>query len=178
MQLVQKDHREIKETEMSCRRIFAVLMAGLLVAGSAFAGGKKIKRSELPPVVERTLQLASQRAEVKHLSLENKNGQIYYKANMKVDGHSKEVFINPNGDVLRVKEDFPVDRLPAKVKAGIEAKAGFLGHIAEVESITKNDRLVAYEARVERPIFFVPGVSVVNSTVQVGPNGNILDHKE
>jgi hypothetical protein len=163
---------------MMHRRIIALLITGLLVAGSAFARGKKINRSELPPVVQRTLQLVSQGAEVKHLSQENNDGQIYYKVNMKADGHSKEVLINPNGDVLRVKEKFPVDRLPVEVKAGIEAKGGFLGHIAEVESITKNDRLVAYEARVERPIFFVPGVSVVNSTVQVGPDGNTLDHKE
>jgi hypothetical protein len=169
---------QLKETEMTYRRIIALLITGLLVAGSAFARGKKINRSELPAAVERTLQLESQGAEVKHLSQENKNGQIYYKAKMKMDGRSKEVLINANGDVLKVKEKVSVDRLPTEVKAGIEAKAGFLGHIAEVESITKNDRLVAYEARVERPVFFVPGVSVVSSIVQVGPDGKNLDHKE
>jgi hypothetical protein len=72
---------------MSYRRSFAILMAGLLVAGSAFARGKKINRSELPAAVERTLQLNSQGAAVKHLSQENENGQIYYKAKMKVDSH-------------------------------------------------------------------------------------------
>lgn len=152
-------------------------MVALLFTGSAFARGKKINRSELPAAVERTLQLQSQGAAVKHLSQENENGQIYYKANRKADGHSKEVFINANGDVLKVREKVPVNTLPAEVKAGIEAKAGFLGNIAEVESITINDRLVAYEARVERPIFFVPGVSVVSSTVQVTPDGT-LEHKK
>ena len=53
-----------------------------------------------------------------------------------------------------------------------------IGKIAEVESITKNDKLVAYEARVEKPVFFVPGVSVVSSTVQVGPDGKRVNHKE
>ena len=163
---------------MSYRRIFAVLIAELLLAGSAFARGKKINRSELPAAVERTLQLQSQGAAVKHLSQENENGQICYKAKMKVDGRSKEALINANGDVLKVKEKVPVNTLPAEVKAGIEAKAGFLGTIAEVESITINDRLVAYEARVERPIFFVPGVSVVSSTVQVTRDRKTLDHKK
>jgi hypothetical protein len=163
---------------MTHRRTIALLITGLLVAGSAFARGKKIDRSELPAAVETTLQLKSQGAAVKHLSQENENGQIYYKAKMKVDGRSKEVRINANGDVLRVAQQLPVDRLPAEVKAGIEARAGFLGSIAEVESITINERLVAYQARVERPIFFVPGVSVVSSTVQVAPDGKTLDHKK
>jgi hypothetical protein len=57
-------------------------------------------------------------------------------------------------------------------------RAGFLGHIAEVKSITINDRLVAYQARVERPVFFVPGMSVISSTVQVAADGKKLDHKE
>jgi hypothetical protein len=53
-----------------------------------------------------------------------------------------------------------------------------LGHIAEVKSITINDRLVAYEARVERPVFFVPGLAVVSYTVEVAADGKKLDHKE
>jgi hypothetical protein len=112
------------------------------------------------------------------LSQENENGQIYYKAKMKVDKRSKDVLIDANGDVLRVGEQVPVDRLPAEVKAGIKAKAGFLGRIAEVESITKNDRLVAYEARVEKPIWIVNGLVMMPSKVQVGPDGKKLDHKE
>jgi hypothetical protein len=169
---------QLKETDMSYRRIFAVLMAGLLVAGSTFARGKKINRSELPAAVETALQLESHGAEVKHLSQENQNGQIFYKAKMKVDGRNKEVLINANGDVLRAKEKVPMDTLPAEVRAEIEARKGFLGHIAEVDSITKNYRLVAYEARIEKPVFFVPGLAVMSSTVQVPADGKRLDHKE
>jgi hypothetical protein len=169
---------QFKETEMTYRRIAALLIAGLLVAGSAFAREKKLNRSELPAAVETALQLESQGTEVKHLSQENENGQIFYKAKMKVDGRSKEVLINANGDVLRAKEKVPIDRIPAEVRAEIEARAGFLGHIAEVDSITKNYRLVAYEARVEKPVFFVPGLAVVSSTVQVAADGKKLDHKE
>jgi hypothetical protein len=71
-----------------------------------------------------------------------------------------------------------VDRLPIEVKARIEGKAGFLGRIAEVESMTINERLVAYEARVERPVFFVPGMSVISSTVQAAADRKKLDRKE
>ena len=46
---------------MSYRWIFAVLVAGLFVAGSAFARGKKIDRSELPPAVERGVAVTEPR---------------------------------------------------------------------------------------------------------------------
>lgn len=98
-----------------------------------------------------------------------------------MDGHSKDVLIDANADVLKVKEQVPVDRLPADVKAGIKRKARFLDRIAKVESITKKDQLVAYEARIEKPIFFFlggPGVFMLPSTVQVGPDGKPLDNKE
>jgi hypothetical protein len=164
---------QLKETEMSYRRIFAVLMAGLLITGSAFARGRKIERSELPAAVERTLQSESQGAAVKGLSIEN-DGQIHYKAKLKVDGHSKEVLINPNGDVLMVKEQVPVKALPPEVKAGLKAKAGFFGfagRIDKVESITRNGRLEGYEARVDTPVPFVAGMSSQSHTVRVDPDG-------
>jgi hypothetical protein len=157
---------------MTYRRMITILITGLLVTGSGFARGKKINRSELPPAVERTFQSETQGATVKRLSQEDRRGQIYYEAKMSVDGHSKDVLIDANGDVLRVKEQVAVGRLPADVKAGLKAKAGFLGRIAKVESITKKDKLVAYEAEVEKPVFFVPGVTVIKSKVQVDPDGN------
>jgi hypothetical protein len=163
---------------MMHRRIIAVLISGLLVAGNALAWGRKIDRSELPAAVETSLQSESEGAEVRHLSKIDENGQIFYKANMKVHGHSKEVLIKANGGVLRVKENVPLDTLPAEVRAEIEARTGFLGHIAEVDSITNNYRLVAYEARVDNPVFFVPNLAVVSSTVQVAVDGRKPDHKE
>jgi hypothetical protein len=160
---------------MSYRRIFAVLVAGLFVAGSAFARGKKIERSELPAAVEKALQSQSQGATIKRVSLENNHGQIYYEAKMKVDGHSKEVLINPDGDVLMVKEQVPVNSIPPEVKARLKAKAGFfgpIGRIDKVETITKNGRLEGYEARVDTPVPFVTGMSSASHIVRVDPQGN------
>jgi hypothetical protein len=163
---------------MMHRRIIAVLTTGLLVAGNAFAWGRKIDRSELPAAVETSLRLESEGAEVRHLSQIDENGQILYMAKMNVHGHSKEVLIRADGGVLRAKERVPLDTLPAEVRAELEARVGFLGHIAEVDSITNNYRLVAYEARVDNPVFFVPNLAMVSSTVQVAVDGRKLDHKE
>ena len=168
---------------MNYRRMIGILVAGMLVAGWALARGRKIKRSELPPAVETTLEAEVQGATVKRLSQENEHGRLYYKANLKVDGHSKEFLIKADGHVLMVKEQVPVDSLPSEVKTALKKKAGFLGslgRIDHVEAITRNDRLEGYEARVDKPVLFIPGagVSVSSSTVRVGPDGKQLDKKE
>jgi hypothetical protein len=70
---------------------------------------------------------------------------------------------------VEVEEQVELDRLPADVKAGLTAKAG-KGTIKKVESITKHDKLVAYEAQVM--------TDGKRSEVQVGPDGKPLDHEE
>ena len=55
------------------------------------------------------------------------------------------------------------------VKAGLTAKASG-GRILKVESLTKNGKVVAYEARVE--------TSGKKSEIQVGPDGKALGHEE
>jgi hypothetical protein len=62
-----------------------------------------------------------------------------------------------------------MDALPAEIKAGLQAKAG-KGRITKVESITKKEKLVAYEAQVM--------TDGKKSEVQVGPEGKPLDHEE
>jgi len=74
---------------MSCRRIFAVLMAGLLVAGSAFARGKKIDRSELPAAVETALQLESQGGAVKHCEKAQQRSAVDFRRRRSYPSNSK-----------------------------------------------------------------------------------------
>ena len=130
---------------------------------------KKIKRSELPPPVEKTVALQSAGATVRGFSREEERGKLYYEAEMTVHGHSKDVLIAPDGTVVEVEEELAFDSLSPEVKSGLQAKGGS-GKIKKVESITKHDKLVAYEA------------VVVNhgkkSEVQVGPDGKPLDHAE
>ena len=145
-----------------------VLVAGLIFAASAGAQEKKIKRADLPPAVEKTVAAQSAGATVRGFSQEKEKGQIYYEAEMTVNGHSKDVLIDPNGAVVEVEEEVAVDTLPAAVKAGLQSKAGS-GKIVKVESLTKHDKLVAYEAQVN--------TNGKKSEVQVGPDGKPLDHE-
>jgi uncharacterized membrane protein YkoI len=149
--------------------IAVVITAVLLGAGITSAQEKKIKRSDLPPVVEKTVVAQSSGATIVAFSTEKENGQTFYEAEMTVNGHSKDVLIDATGAVVEVEEQVAPDTLPADVKAGLAAKVG-KGKILKVESIKKHDKLVAYEAKVD--------TNGKKSEVQVGPDGKPLDHEE
>ena len=130
---------------------------------------KHIKRSDLPAAVQKAVDLQAQGATVKGFSQEEENGQTYYEAEMMVNGHGKDVLMDPTGAVVEVEEEVALDSLPAAVKDGLQAKAGG-GKLMKVESLTKHDKLVAYEAQVS--------TGGKKSEVQVGPDGKPLDHEE
>lgn len=154
---------------MSKRQKGVLLITGLLLAGVASAQEKKINRSDLPAAVEKTVVQQSKGATIRGFNEEMENGQTTYEVEMVVNGHSKDVQMDANGAVIEVEEQIDLKALPADVKAGLQAKAGE-GKITKVESITKKDKLVAYEAKV------VTGGK--KSEVQVGPDGKPLDHEE
>ena len=130
---------------------------------------KKIQRSDLPAAVEKTVAAQTQGATVRGFSQEKENGQTYYEAELSVNGHSKDILIDSTGAVAEVEEQVALDSLSSAVKDGLQAKAG-KGKLVKVESITKHDKLVAYEAKVS--------TGGKRSEVQVGPDGKPLDHEE
>jgi hypothetical protein len=145
------------------------LIAALALPTVAPAQEKKIQRAALPPAVEKTVAAQSQGATIKGFSQEVEDGQTLYEAEMTVSGHSKDISIDATGAVVEVEEQVALDSLPAAVKASLAAKAG-AGKIVKVESITKHDKLVAYEAKVQ--------TGTKKSEVQVSPDGKPLDHEE
>jgi uncharacterized membrane protein YkoI len=151
---------------MTARKL--TLFAALL-ATAAFAQEKKIQRADLPPAVEKTVAAQIQGATVKGFSQEVENGQTLYEAELTVSGHSKDISIDATGAIVEIEEQVSLDSLPAAVMAGLEAKAG-AGKIVKVESLTKHDKIVAYEAQVH--------TGSKKSEVQVGPDGKPLDHEE
>ena len=147
---------------------FAVV-AALSLAPIALAQEKKIERKDLPPAVEKTVVAQSQGATIRGFSQEKENGQLNYEAELTVNGHSKDVLIDANGAVVEVEEQVPIDSLPSAVKDALLAKAG-AGKILKVESLTKHDKLVAYEAVVQN--------GNKKKEIQVGPDGEHLAHQE
>jgi hypothetical protein len=151
------------------RIVAGVFVSSMLCVVVTNAQEKKINRSDLPTAVEKTVAAQSQGAAVRGFSQEKENGQTFYEAELMVGGHSKDVLIDANGAVVEIEEQVELDSLPAAVKDGLQAKAG-KGKLLKVESITKHEKLVAYEAKVT--------TGGKRSEVQVGPDGKPLDHEE
>jgi uncharacterized membrane protein YkoI len=154
---------------MKTNLLIAMTAGGLLLAGPASAQEKKIKRSELPPAVEKTVAAQSVGATIRGFSTEQEKGQTLYEVEMTVNGHSKDISMAADGTVLEVEEQVAMASLSGEVKAGLQAKAS-AGKILKIESLTKKGKLVAYEAKIE--------TNGRKSEVQVGPDGKPLDHEE
>ena len=153
------------------RTIAMILIATPLCAVSSAAAEheKKISRSDLPAAVEKTVAAQAQSATIRGFNEEQENGRTYYEAEMTVNGHSKDVLIDPTGAIVEIEEQVEFASLPAAVQSGLQAKAG-AGKLGKVESLTKHDKIVAYEAKVT--------TNGKRSEVQVGPDGKPLDHEE
>jgi uncharacterized membrane protein YkoI len=143
-----------------------LLAASLVVFGSAQASEKKVKMKDLPKAVQHTVHEQSKGAAMVGLSKEVEHGKTYYEVELKVNGHGKDILIDPAGAIVEVEEEVTVASLPPAVRIAIEAKAG-KGRIVKVESITKNNTLVAYEAQVN--------TAGKKSEIKIGPEGKSID---
>jgi hypothetical protein len=154
---------------MTRTAVLIMFAVSIFLTISASSQERTIDRSQLPPAVEAAVAAQSRGATVRGFSEEKEKGQTYYEAKLTVGGHSKDVLMDAQGNVVEIEEQVAIDSLPAAVRDGLRAKAGS-GRLGKVESITKRGKLVAYEARVIR--------DGKKSEIQVGPDGKALDHKE
>jgi uncharacterized membrane protein YkoI len=77
-------------------------MSITIIAGACSAQEKRIKRSDLPAAVEKTVAEVSKGATVRGFNEEKENGKVAYEVEMVVNGNSKDVQIDPNGMVTEV----------------------------------------------------------------------------
>ncbi len=147
----------------------AVFTVSALVLTAAASAEKKVNRSALPPAVEQTVQVQSQGSTIKAFSIDHENGGTQYEVEMISSGHSKDIEIAPDGTLLEVEEQVALDSLPAAVQDALAAKASG-AKITKVESLTKKEKLVAYEAATLK--------GTKKREIQVGPHGEKLAHEE
>ena len=146
----------------------ATLLAATLCISALGLAEKVISRSDLPPAVEKSLQEQLKGATAKGFSVEKEDGRVMYEAQLIVDGHTKDIQFDTSGAIHEVEEEVAFDSLPVEVKASLRARAKN-GKITKVESLTKQDKLVAYEAQVD--------TDGKHSEIQVGPKGERLLHE-
>ncbi len=154
---------------MRSSRLSKLLILALLATAPVFAAEKKIARNQLPAAVQKTAEAQSAGATIHGYSQDREDGKLEYEVEMTFQGHSKDVTIAPDGDLLEVEEQVALDQLPTSVQTALLAKAG-KGSITKVESIMKHGALVAYEAQV--------ATGAKHSEIQVGPAGQKLVHEE
>jgi hypothetical protein len=155
---------------MRCQqKLVGITLTFLSISVLSHAAEKKISKSALPHAVAKTADEQSSGATVRGFSRDMENGQMEYEVEMIVNGHSKDVTIANDGHVMEVEEQVEMNALPATVQHGLKAKVA-QGKITRIESITKHGTIVAYEAQVL--------TAEMHKEIQVGPDGQTLDHEE
>jgi uncharacterized membrane protein YkoI len=151
------------------RNITAALVVGMAMSSVSVAADKKITRAQLPAAVERTVAQQSRGAVIKGFSTEQEASKTVYEMELTVNGHGKDISMDAHGNVLEIEEEVALASVPADVQAGLTKAAG-TGKIVKIESLTKQGKLVAYEADVQS--------GKKRREIQVGPQGQKLAHPE
>ena len=151
------------------RHVFLATACTVAFSLGALAQEKKIEQSSLPPAVQKKVQEESQGATIKGFSTEREHGKKVYEAEMMVNGHTKDIQIAQDGSLNEIEEEVAFDELPTDVQTSLTARAAG-AKITKVESLTKHDKLVAYEAATLR--------GAKKGEIQVGPDGGKLSHEE
>lgn len=141
--------------------------AGMLSAGTALAQEteRPARMKDLPQAVQSTVREQSRGAVVRGLSIETENGQTFYEASLNVKGRIRDLLIDANGAVVEIEEQVTLATLPPAARTEIVKRAGN-GRILNIESITKNKVIVAYEARVR--------IAGKISEIKITPDGKPL----
>jgi uncharacterized membrane protein YkoI len=147
------------------RNILFVTASAVLLSAVGLASEVAIKMKDLPAAVRKTVEEQSKGATLRGLSKEVEAGKTRYEAELKVDGRNKDVLIDPAGAVVEIEEEATLDSLPEPVRAAIEKQAG-KRKIMGVESVTKNNKIVAYEAKVQD--------TGKASEIKVAPDGTLM----
>lgn len=145
--------------------IFGILTLGFLLPAPAQDTETRVKMKDLPPAVQKTVLEQSKGATIRGLAKEVEGGKTFYEIELKVSGHTKDVLIDPAGTIVTIEEQVTLASLPPAVRTAFEKQAG-KGKILLVESITRNDSIVAYEAHVK--------TAGKESEIKVKPDGTRL----
>ena len=144
-------------------------------AASSFAGGEeKIKWSQVPAAVQKTITKHAGGGKIEEIEkeTETKDGKsvTVYEAKVKRrDGKELEIEVGENGKLIKKEEKIKWSQVPAAVQKTITKHAG-RGKIEKIEkeTETKDGKLVTvYEAKVKRR----DGKEL---EIEVGENGKLI----
>jgi hypothetical protein len=140
----------------------------LFLHGTAAAQEHK-QRIKVPSAVQKTVDEQSQGAQIRGLSKEIENGKTQYELELTINGRSKDMLIDPNGEILEVEESIPLETLTPAVRAEIEKNVG-QAKLLRLESVTRGGALTGYEATISR--------AGKKSSIEMGPDGKLTPREK
>ena len=146
-----------------------LVIGSVLSFQSLLAQEHKLQRNQRPAAVLATIDRETRGATVKGFATEQEHGRKVYEAETILDGHTRDLQVAEDGTLNEIEEEVQLASLPVSVQQSLTARAGS-GKIVKVESLTKQGKLVAYEA-----VLLKNGKKI---EVQVGPDGGKLTKEE
>ena len=132
-------------------RLIAGIAFGLVIAAGVYAKEKKIKQSEMPPAVQQTAeqQSAGEGNAVTGYTVNKAEGGTLYTMDLVADGLARKTVIAADGTLVSVQQEMAWDKVPADVQTDFTNVSG-KGKLGPVSSITKDGKIVTYEAKLEK----------------------------
>ena len=126
---------------------------------------KKIKMKDLPPAVQAAVKdLTRDNAVLAGLAKEVENGKTMYEAELKVNGHTKDVTIDETGKIVTTEEEVSLASLPTPAREAMQKAVG-KRKLARLEAVTK-DGTTYYEGLIKS--------GFKKTEVKIDPAGNTV----
>lgn len=124
-----------------------VLTAAMVLATGfgLLAAEKKVLLKNLPPAVQKAIQEQTKGATVVGYVEEREDGKVFYEAETKMNGRTRDLLFDASGTLVEVEEEVAPDSLPPAVQTALSTR----GKVLKVEAVTKG-AIVTYEAEVEK----------------------------
>ena len=128
--------------------MLAAAVSGALIATlTAQDSEKKVKLQDVPAAVQQAIKDQGHGATLRGVATEVENGKTSYEAEFKVNGHSKDMTFDAQGQLVSVEEETPLQDVPSAAREAIQKAAG-KGKISEVETVTEGGKTF-YEAQIK-----------------------------
>ena len=162
-------------------RLFAMIGAGLLVAGAATGlawDEEEMSLSQVPAQVREALLKLAAGAKITEVEREKKHGIVTYEAEWEVNGREAEAEVTADGDLIEMEEEIGASDVPAAVRA-VAAKKFPAGVKIEYERITM--KFYEIEAQVggrEKEILVSPTGKILHSEAGDDDDDDDDDHDD
>src|SRR5262249_21206952 len=108
---------------------------------------KRIARADLPPEVQKRVEVEERTAKVLGFSQEREGNRVSYEIELVENGNRKDVLLDTNGEILEIEEEIPFESLPSNTQSILQETRKY-GRVEKMEKLIKGGNLVFYEVEV------------------------------